>query len=377
MATATEQIDQSRAEIRDDITTEIQEQKDFNARVQEAAARARAEKQPLYESERVASEDLAQAAQKIPELKPVPVPPNIQQMTAPTTLQKQFGMAAIFALFATGITKDRGGYALRALGGFMKGAREGNMEQAEAAIKDFNTNMAAVHASNEQALRQYNAIIASKKLTLEAKDRILKIKMNEFGDEMFAMELEQKGMKGVHALINQRAKMDHDMQMELLRTKQIEAQIAHQRAMEARADARAARAEKQGAAALKQSDIAKIEDQARMEISAALPRDQLGNIVLGPDWGKTVEERAVKFQKLVDKRKNEIANQRGMTEIFQRSPEAQAAKEDPAAALRYAISSGEIKKDTQQAMNYLTTKFKLSPPQAAAVIKQVADESEY
>ena len=136
-------------------------------------------------------------------------------MTRPTSLQKTFGMASIFALLSVGITKGASINGLRALGGFMKGAREGNMEQAKMAHQTFLDQMEEVHATNEAAIKDYNAIIGNKKFTLEQQSQMYRQKALEYKDEMGALAQEQHGMNGVALDIKRKSDIQSKMRQEL------------------------------------------------------------------------------------------------------------------------------------------------------------------
>src|SRR5262245_56593193 len=226
IANETDEITKSRAELRSDIEKQIAEQRGFNVRAQELARKQAEERKPYYQDVAKAEAELAQtAATKRPTMEKLPQPPDVEGMVQPTNLQRMFGTAAIFSLLAVGLTKGDGIEGLRALGGFMQGAREGNMERAEAAIKTYNLSMDRAVKGNELALKEYNSILADKKISLDAKERLLKLKMYEHEDQTGLMELEQKGMKGIFDLMHQRATLDHQMMIEQLRTRQVEAQI--------------------------------------------------------------------------------------------------------------------------------------------------------
>lgn len=222
MATLDEQIQDDLKQQRSEIDKQIADQREFQKRQQEEFKVYQAETKPYYEETRRAEEEYSEASKQIPTLKDIPTPPNTEKMLAPTNLQKTFGMAAVFALLAAGLTKDRSMAGLSALGGFMKGAREGNLERANAAMVDFNNNMRAAIATNEQSLKQYSLIMASKRVTLEEKERLLKLKMGEFQDQLFLNELEQKGMNAVYTLQNQRANLDFHMLQQVERMQQFQ-----------------------------------------------------------------------------------------------------------------------------------------------------------
>lgn len=160
-----------------------------------------------------------------PKLERPPPPPNSQEMLKPTSLQKTMGMASVFALLSVGLAKGSAIYGLKALGGFMEGAHAGNVEQAEASLKDYNNQMKYVHDTNEYALQEYNAIFNNKKYTLEMQEHAFKQKALEFNDELALKEYEQKGMLGTHALLRERAKVDMAFAKELQRYKEWEVKI--------------------------------------------------------------------------------------------------------------------------------------------------------
>lgn len=363
-ASLDEEIRAEQRRANEDIDRQIAEERGLQARMQQTAQEQGAERKPIYEDLRQAGRDYTETLKaNKPRYMPLPVPPNTEEMTAPTSIQKTFGMAAIFALLAAGFTKDRSMAGLHAIGGFMKGAREGSAERAKAAIDDFNNNMKYAIAMNNQAEKEYERIIADPKLTFEQKERELKLKMLEHQDTQWLLELEQKGMNGIHNLMNSRNNLNHQMQMELLRTQQISAQMAHQAAIE---KARAGRE----AQSLKNSDIAKIRDQARLEINSTLPKDSLGQVMLGREWGKTLQERLKKYTDIVNAHTLELARQRGLEQYFMRGGEERAS--DPASQLRDQVSSGQIT-DTKDAMSFLARQS-VPAAQAAAIVRQVWSE---
>lgn len=167
-----------------------------------------------------------------PRLMKPPPPPNTQEMTRPTSLQKTMGMASIFALLSVGLAKDSAIYGLKAMGGFLEGAHAGNLEQADAALKDYNNNMRYVHDTNEYALQEYNAIFNNKKFTLQQQENAFKQKALEFNDTLALEEYRQKGMTGTHALLRERAKVDLAFAKELKRSQewQVRTELMKQRA---------------------------------------------------------------------------------------------------------------------------------------------------
>lgn len=193
----------------------------------EALKQARAKRVPEWEQfkQKQAETELITP----PKLERPPPAPKTQEMLKPTSLQQTMGMASIFALLSVGIAKNSAIYGLKALGGFMEGAHAGNVEQAETALKDFNAEMARVHASNESSLQEYNAIFQNKKYTLEMQEHAFKLKALEFNDELALQEYAQKGMIGTHALLRERAKVDLTFAKELERYKEWGTKIELQR----------------------------------------------------------------------------------------------------------------------------------------------------
>ena len=155
-------------------------------------------------------------------------------MLKPTSLQKTVGMASVFALLSVGLAKGQGVYGLKALGGFLEGAHNGNVEQANAALKDFNNNMEYVRATNEYALAQYNSIIGNKKYSLEVQDRMFRQKALEMDDQLSIQQLEQGGMNAVHTRLRDLAKMNYEFDKELNRHRQIENQLVSYQARTAK-----------------------------------------------------------------------------------------------------------------------------------------------
>ncbi len=367
-------IEQQRAAYAQQTEKEIADQEAMTKRQGDLVRKQQQERKPYLDQANKTAEEIAQL--KPPTLERPPTPPNTQEMLRPTSLQKTMGMASIFALLAVGVAKGSGSLALNAFSGFLEGAHAGNVEQATAALKDFNSNMARVREANEAALAEYNAIIGNKKLSLDAQERAFRMKALEFQDELSLAALEQGGMNAVHARRQDLARMSTTWGIEAFKYQQLEEQMRHAREMEKAAMLRAQRADKAAAGEITQAQIAKIQDQARQEISAALPRDQLGQIILGPEWGKTIQERTAKFTKLVDSRAEQIAARRGLPGLFGKDPEL-AGNEDPALALQHAISSGEVPKDTGAAMQFLQ-KRGVPPAKAAAIVQGLANgTSEY
>ena len=185
---------------------------------------ARAARVPEWEQFKKKQAEL-EALPPPPKLEKPPPAPRTQEMLRPTSLQQTMGMASIFALLSVGIAKGSAIYGLKALGGFMEGAHAGNVEQAEAALKDFNAEMARVHRANESSLQEYNAIFNNKKYTLEMQEHAFKLKALEFNDELAMQEYSQKGMIGTHALLRERAKVDLTFAKEMQRYKEWETKI--------------------------------------------------------------------------------------------------------------------------------------------------------
>ncbi len=357
-------IQQSAADEKAALDKQIKEQEAFDAQAKERLTQAREAKQP--EIEKLQQRQSAVEAVEPPQFQRPPEAPNTQEMLQPTNLQRTFGMASIFGLLAVGLAKGSAIYGLKALGGFMKGAHEGNIEQASAALKDYTAKMQEVHAANEATSAEYNAIFNNKKYDFEMQDRMVGIKAAEFRDELMQQAGAQGGMNARHKLLQDRANVGLKMTDELLRLRQIDSQLQWHMEVQRRAD-------KAGSDAITEAQIAKIEDQARQEVSGMLPRDQLGNIILSEEWGKTLEDRYRKFTGMVDKRKREIAAHRGLSGIFDKTPEV---KEDPAMALRHAISSGQLrdkdgKVSKDLAEQFLIGKMGLDPARAVEIVKEV------
>jgi hypothetical protein len=174
-----------------------------------------------------------------PKLAPPTQAPNTQEMLKPTSLQKQFGLASIFALLSVGLAKGSAIYGLKALGGFMEGAHASNVEQAKAALDDFNSNMKVVHDANENALHEYNAIWQDKKQSWDSKLQLFREKALQFEDKLAIEKLDQGDVNGIHQLNKDRANVQKSMATELLRNEQIKNQMAHYDQMAKLADAKA------------------------------------------------------------------------------------------------------------------------------------------
>ena len=202
------------------VDEQIAEQRAHNEEVKRLREARRTDLQPDLQDWQRRVSDLDKI--RPPVLQRPPQAPDTQEMTRPTSLQKTFGMASIFALLSVGITKGASINGLRALGGFMKGAREGNMEQAKMAHQTFLDQMEEVHATNEAAIKDYNAIIGNKKFTLEQQSQMYRQKALEYKDEMGMLAQEQGGMNAVARDIKQKADIDFKMRQELDRRRGIE-----------------------------------------------------------------------------------------------------------------------------------------------------------
>ena len=211
----------------DEIAKEVEEQRAQNERARAAVEAARQKREPEWEA--LKKRQAEYEAVPTPTLAKPPPPPNSQEMLKPTSLQKTVGMASVFALLSVGLAKGQGVYGLKALGGFLEGAHAGNVEQANAALKDFNNNMEYVRATNEYALAQYNSIIGNKKYSLEVQDRMFRQKALEMDDQLSIQQLEQGGMNAVHVRLRDLAKMNYEFDKELNRHRQIENQLANYR----------------------------------------------------------------------------------------------------------------------------------------------------
>src|SRR5580765_4803734 len=189
-----------------EVDAEIAAQREQNARARAAAEAARQQREPEFQELKKRQADFDKIPP--PRFERPPAAPNAQEMLKPTSLQKTFGMASIFALFSVGLMKGSSIAGLRALGGFMKGAREGNMEQAKAAHQDFVDKMREVHDTNELALRDYNAIIGNKKYSLDMQEKLFRQKALEYNDELALQAQTQGGMNAVTALNRKKADID-------------------------------------------------------------------------------------------------------------------------------------------------------------------------
>jgi len=222
------------------IDEEIAAQRAQNERARAAAEAARQQREPEFQELKRRQAEFDKIPP--PRFERPPAAPNTQEMLKPTSLQKTFGMASVFALLSVGLTKGSAIYGLRALGGFMKGAHEGNMEQAKAAHQDFLDKMQEVHDINENALKDYNAIIGNKKFTLQQQEQMYRQKALEYQDELGLQAQTQGGMNAVTALNRQKAEVDFKMLAELDRRRRVIEMERHNKAMEARPVGGAARA---------------------------------------------------------------------------------------------------------------------------------------
>lgn len=235
MADYTEQLQADATEEKAQISQEI-------AEAQANRARRRADLEAELKSKQAEYDDLkANAPQPSapPKFIPPPQAPNTQEMLKPTSLQKQFGLASIFALLSVGLAKGSAIYGLKALGGFMEGAHASNVEQAKAALQDFNSNMQVVHDANQAALHEYNAIWQDKKLSWDTKLQVFREKALMFEDKLALEKLDQGDVNGIHQLNKDRANVNKTMHTELLRNEQIKNQMAHYEQMAKLADAKA------------------------------------------------------------------------------------------------------------------------------------------
>jgi hypothetical protein len=209
---------------------QIAEEKAASVAAQERLAEARKAREPEWEAFKKKQAELE--AIKPPTLANPPAPPETQEMLKPTSLQRTMGMASVFALLSVGLAKNSAIYGLKAMGGFLEGAHAGNVEQAEAALKDYNNNMKYVHDANEYSLQEYNAIFNNKKLSLEQQHWAFQQKALEFNDTLASEQLRDKGMTGVHALLRERAKIDLTFAKELKRSQewQIRTELMRQKA---------------------------------------------------------------------------------------------------------------------------------------------------
>ncbi len=221
-----------RAGYQKQIDQEIIDQRAQNERAKAAAEAARQQREPEWDALKKRQAEFE--ATPPPTLEKPPTAPKTQEMLQPTSLQKTFGMASIFALLSVGLAKGNAIYGLKALGGFMEGAHAGNVDQAKAAHQDFVDKMDEVHATNENALKEYNAIIGNKKFSLEAQEHMYRMKALEYNDELGLQAQTQGGMNAVTALNKQRADVDFRMLGELDRRRRVIEQERHDRAMESR-----------------------------------------------------------------------------------------------------------------------------------------------
>jgi hypothetical protein len=222
MADFAEQLQQGATEDKAQISQEI-------ADAQATRTRRRAEMEKELADKKAEYDQLkANAPQPTepPKFAPPPQAPNTQEMLKPTSLQKQFGLASIFALLSVGIAKGSAIYGLKALGGFMEGAHASNVEQAKAALDDYNSNMRTVHEANENALHEYNAIWQDKKLNWDAKLSLYREKALQFEDKLSIEKLDQDDVNGIHQLERDRANVQKTFATEMLRSEQMAQQMA-------------------------------------------------------------------------------------------------------------------------------------------------------
>lgn len=213
----------SRQQLLEQLDTAAQEQKAFNAERMAALRAAQERSRPDYADTERRIADIENIPQ--PKFQKPPTPPNTQEMMKPTSLQRTFGMASIFALMSIGLAKGSGIYALKAFGGFMEGMHQGNIENAKAALEDFNSNMDVVKQGNDIAQKEYSNIFASKKYSLDQKERLFHMKALELNDELAIQQQAQGGMNAVHSYLKEKATISHQWALEALRYKQIEAQL--------------------------------------------------------------------------------------------------------------------------------------------------------
>ena len=184
------------------------------------------ENRPIEESiKNTAAENARIAREAKPTYAEIPKPPNTQAMIQPTNIQKIFAISSIFSLFAAGITKDRAALGLTGLAGFMKGANEGNLQQANAALADYNNNFRWALETNRIITQQYKDILLSNNMNLEAKEQALRIKMLENHDQGMADVIRQGNLSEVIKYIENRDKVAVQMQQTQLRTQELEERL--------------------------------------------------------------------------------------------------------------------------------------------------------
>jgi hypothetical protein len=164
-----------------------------------------------------------------------PPSPNTQQMLQPTNLQKTFGMASIFALLSVGLAKGNAVYGLKALGGFMEGAHASNVEQAKAALDDYNEKMKEVHEINDNAYREYNAIFNNTKMGMEAQTQMAHQAALKFDDQLQIENLRTGNLVEFNKIQNQRFKNQIEMDKAIGQTEALAERMRHDKAMENRA----------------------------------------------------------------------------------------------------------------------------------------------
>lgn len=203
-----------------EIDAEIAAQREQNASARAAMEAAKKSREPEWEALKKRQAAFEEAPQAPVFTKP-PTAPNTQEMLKPTSLQKTFGMASIFALLSVGLAKGSAIGGLQALGSFMEGAHASNLEQAKAAHNDFVDKMEEVHAVNENALKEYSAIIGNKKYSLETQGQMYRMKALEYQDEAGLQAQTQGGMNAVTALNKQKAEINFKMRAELDRRRRV------------------------------------------------------------------------------------------------------------------------------------------------------------
>jgi hypothetical protein len=144
-------------------------------------------------------------------------------------------MASIFALLSVGLAKGNAVYGLKALGGFMEGAHASNVEQAKAALDDYNEKMKEVHEINDNAYREYNAIFNNTKMGMEAQTQMAHQAALKFDDQLQIENLRTGNLVEFNKIQNQRFKNQIEMAKAIGQTEALAERIRRDKAMESKA----------------------------------------------------------------------------------------------------------------------------------------------
>lgn len=147
----------------------------FDQQRQRIATQGAAQDESLQRQTAIADQGAAEQNKLLAQMPGAPPDPQLQAAPKKPDLsaeQKEnaetfMAISAVVAGIAGALSRNHATTALNAFGAALKGAHQGQMEQAQEAHQQWKDETDAVISNNEKELKQYEAILSNRKLTTE------------------------------------------------------------------------------------------------------------------------------------------------------------------------------------------------------------------